>query len=342
MGLQSKNMNYVFNVEYFKNINLAAKDDSASLDKLKERNGEIVAFRFFDVAPLSECKDIPGYREFSLYTLYPGLLVGTGNPHEIAMKEALKLGFSFDYVTGLPYIPASSLKGMLRAYFPGDTKDAEKEKEYDSLIRALLEEVLKKDGIAGSEKVDVKRLKASLFENNDIFLGAFPVPSESGFGNEKGKLLDLEYITPHKEKFKNPNPISLIKVRPAVKFTFAGVFSDYEEDGAVLVTGAQKAELCKELLMLFGIGAKTNTGYGRFSEKKPVMQNLLPRATAAPVRERNGNRSEGRKDTNGFSGNRQEGNGARCKNCGKPVKINPKTQKPHTYCWECNQNRNRF
>ncbi len=319
MGLQSKNMNYVFNVEYFKGINLSEAEDKNSEAEIKKRNNDIVSFRFSDVAPLEACKDIPGYREFGLYTLYPGLLIGIGNPHEIAMKEALKLGFSFDYVTGLPYIPGSSLKGMLRAYFPGETKDAEKDREYEEMLKALLADIVK------NAEIDVKKLKDNMFENNDIFLGAFPVATESGFDGEKGKLLELEYITPHK-KFKNPNPISLLKVRPAVKFVFAGVFTDYKENGEVLVSSEQKMLLCKELLMLFGIGAKTNTGYGRFSEKKPMKNNLVSKRPSAPRNENNVSKKP----------SASKGSSC-CQKCGRKVGIDMKTGQPFRYCRECHQ-----
>ncbi len=260
--MKSKNMNYIFNVEYFDDIALKGEASEESKKRIEQRNQEIIKFSFRDVAPLKACKEIPGYEEFGLFTLYPGLLIGTGNPHGIAMAGAIKQGFSFDYVTGLPYVPGASLKGMLRSFFPGDIKDTEKNREYEAMIK----------GIVGKDNVDVYALKKNMFENNDIFLGAFPIPC---IGSEK--LLEMEYITSHKEKFKNPNPVSLIKVRPGIKFSFSFVFTDYAENGKTIVSAKEKMQLCKELILLMGIGAKTNTGFGRFSEKKPMQNMLVPK-----------------------------------------------------------------
>lgn len=261
---KSENMNYIFNVEYFKNIFSQRQGKEIFVktaeEDLKKRNKAIFNFKFaVESSPLAECEK----HGFSLYTLYPGMLIGTGNPHEIAVAGALKCGFTFDYVTGLPYITGSTLKGMLRSYFPGDTKNEEVSKEYDNLIR----------GILGKEdSFDVLAFKDNMFENADVFLGAFPVVKEN-----KKSLLDMEFITPHSDKFKNPNPISLVKVKPAVEFRFSFIFSDYVVDGGTLVSAEEKRNLCKELLLLMGIGAKTNVGFGKLSETKPQMHTLVPR-----------------------------------------------------------------
>ncbi|MBO5354085.1 MAG: type III-B CRISPR module RAMP protein Cmr6 [Lachnospiraceae bacterium] len=299
MGLQSKNMNYIFNVEYFKDIAMLNTDAEGLQECLQETNKEIVNFAFQKEEPLAACREMEGYQEFSLYTLYPGLLVGTGNLHEIAVAGALKQGFSFDYVTGLPYVPGSSLKGMLRSYFPGEAGEAAVDEEYESMIKGLL----------GQEELDVQDLKEHLFDNNDIFLGAFPVPADKG-----ESLLEMEYITSHRDRFKNPNPVSMIKVKPAVKFCFSFVFSDYEKNG-VKVSAKEKADLCRELILLMGIGAKTNTGFGRFSETKPKENILVPRPEA------------------------QSKKPPKCKNpgCNNTVQENKKYGGYYTYCWECSQ-----
>ena len=88
---------------------------------MKKRDNEIENFEFSSCPAIYKLLKkrrlrVAGSR-FELYTAYPGVLIGTGNPHEISMENAIKCGFSFDYVTGLPYIPGSSIKGMLRSYF---------------------------------------------------------------------------------------------------------------------------------------------------------------------------------------------------------------------------------
>jgi len=57
------------------------------------------------------------FDRIELTTVYPGLLIGSGYPHESSVIGELKLGFHFDYTTGLPVIPGSSIKGVLRDAF---------------------------------------------------------------------------------------------------------------------------------------------------------------------------------------------------------------------------------
>lgn len=261
MVYKSKNMNYIFNVEYFRDI---ITMDSLEEDEIKRRNEAICNFAFTEAdLPLTKCKEMEEFKYFSLYTLYPGLLLGIGNPHSLKKEGAIKLGFTFDYVTGLPYITGSTLKGMIRSCFPGDVKDEERDREFSSIVRGIL----KKDDL------NVLALKENMFENNDVFLGAYPVIKK----DNTNTLMDMEFITPHKQKFKNPNPISLIKVKPDVEFCFSFLFTDYTESGMMIVSAEEKSNLCKELILLMGIGAKTNVGFGRFSEERPAKNILAPR-----------------------------------------------------------------
>ena len=240
MSYQSKNMNYVFHYEYFEHIYEQSPEQQKKT--IKDRNAEILKFAFPKETPMEALKEVENFHEFSLYTTYPGLLVGTGNPHEIAVDGAIKLGFTFDYVTGHPYISGSSLKGMLRSYFPEQMKDSEKSKNLAAFIC----------GILGKDDLDVAALEHNIFENDDVFYGAYPIAD----GNDK-TMLAMEHITSHKEAFKSPIPVSLVKVKPDVKFTFGFALSDYadEESGEVLVSAREKAVLFKELILAMGIGA---------------------------------------------------------------------------------------
>lgn len=71
-------------------------------------------------------RGLPDFHAFQLVTTYPGLLIGMGNPHDAKLDAAVKLGFSFDYVTGLPYLPGSSLKGICVPAFRGSTRERKK------------------------------------------------------------------------------------------------------------------------------------------------------------------------------------------------------------------------
>mgnify|MGYP002544629142 CR=1 FL=1 len=168
MKYTSENMNYIFNVSYFDDIDWAAfgssKEENDSI--LKQHNDAIRDFSFKIASPVEKWRTLQmkGYTDFQLCTQYPGLMIGTGNEHSLKMDGAIKCGFSFDYTTGLPYIPGSSLKGALRACFPGDGKKEEISQEYAAYIRALLDK----------EDVDIEQLKENIFENQDIFEKHFP------------------------------------------------------------------------------------------------------------------------------------------------------------------------
>ena len=49
--------------------------------------------------------------------LYPGLVTGIGIEHEANIKGEFKLGIHLDYLTGMPIIYGSTVKGILRSAF---------------------------------------------------------------------------------------------------------------------------------------------------------------------------------------------------------------------------------
>ncbi len=214
-----------------------------------------------------------GNHGFSLTTIYPGLLVGSGYIHEIGadkkdengkplVSDELKLGFYFDHTTGLPVIPGSSVKGVLRSAF---------DKDDGGYVKYLLEDKPKiKTGL------NIKKLKEHIFEGKgyiekngkkvwdhlpmhqrDVFLDAFPV-------KVKNKFLGNDYITPHEHPLKNPNPIQFLKVMPGVTFRFEFILRDYVDENGNKLAARDKMKLFKAILEDLGIGAKTNVGYGQF------------------------------------------------------------------------------
>lgn len=235
---QIANMHYYYYKQYFESENQGKVN-------YKENTEAIFKYRYKGNQPLEN--RIQGLEEFSLKTMYPGLLIGIGYSHDLKEKDVLKCGFSFDYVTGLPYIPGSSIKGVLRSYFPGENKE-----EYE-----MKESYIK--GILNKEDLNVEELKKNIFDDGDIFLDAYP--------ESKGVLLASEFITPHTAgKFKNPNPIQLLKVKPDVTFQFYFKLQDYKVDGNTIVSSQAKLELFKTIILDMGLGAKTNVGFGKWAE----------------------------------------------------------------------------
>lgn len=210
-------------------------------------------------------------------TGYPGLVLGTGYTHEAGLMGEFKLGFYFDYTTGMPIIPGSSVKGILRSVFPGREQDPELKKAKEKYLWFLL-------GQSG----EADAAKIALIEN-EIFEGINPDNTGSDSPKEKylsvykqdtffdavltagepneGKIFATDYITPHKhesdralDQFTDPTPLMFLKVLPEVAFEFSFCLSD----GTLNVD--QKLDLFHNILLEMGIGAKTNVGYGQMYE----------------------------------------------------------------------------
>ncbi len=303
-----KNLGYTFYKDYFSKLEILQEnneykpvfDGNKVSDKLynTELNNQTTNW-INQLFPLNTNRII----SCELQTVYPGLLIGSGYIHEIGSKykdsnnknlvqNELKLGFYFDYTTGLPLIPGSSVKGVLRSAFEKAVVSYDKDwniidcKKLDcskkeikkkikfrasQYIKELLKEITKKDW---TDK-QISALEQNIFEGKniedkdiavyqrDIFFDAFPVDTN----NENGKFLANDYITPHKDPLKNPVPLQFLKILPQVTFQFNFRLHDFtDEDDNVLLSGDQKKELFKQILKDFGIGAKTNVGYGQFSE----------------------------------------------------------------------------
>lgn len=284
--MPANNLSWFFNVEYFDGAFEARSD-------MKIPNNILRAARPKSKGTSAEAMD--GQTSFSLQVEYPGLMAGVGYPHAAGVEGEVCAGCSLDYVTGLPYIPGSSIKGLLRSAF--------KHKAY---IKELLED----------EEADIEAIEENIFENSDIFLDSFPV---DGMCNG---VLDIESITPHHNTplgaLSEPIPLTFVKVKPDVIFEFRFILK-----GSDIITAEKKLELFKQIILDLGIGAKTNVGFGRFTDEiKPVIPVAAPRVQKASSERPPFRRYE-------------EG---KCRGCGKSVtKINPHTNKPYPYCFECNQ-----
>lgn len=222
---------------------------------------------------------------FLLITTYPGLLIGSGYNHEVGEKELeneLKLGFYFDHTTGLPCIPGSSVKGVLRDASEKDNgnyilsiikdlasdNDEERKttKEIKKLAKKFWENGKNKNLLLKGENKKHSEFVKQVFEGKknendyipfkerDIFFDTFPVESF----NKNGKFLANDYITHHPDPLKNPNPVQFLKVLPQVMFRFDFKLTD------IIMPKALKLELFRQILLDLGIGAKTNVGYGQF------------------------------------------------------------------------------
>ena len=189
---------------------------------------------------------IAGAEGFSLTTVYPGLLVGSGYTHPKLKSndEDFQLGFFFDHTTGLPLISGSTIKGVLRSVL-------ENEVLAGTLYAAQL----------ATLSLTPKQLVETLFEGDGaVFYDAYIEKTD----NEGKKIFGEDYITSHHsdEKggaLKEPNPVRFLKVLPNVTFRFQFSFKKRENVQTSLA-------LFEAILLDFGVGAKTNVGYGQFQK----------------------------------------------------------------------------
>jgi CRISPR-associated protein Cmr6 len=202
------NLHYLFNVKYYKGL---YDTEIKQENNINRCNNQLIAKK---LQP-SEIDSDLNRHSFKLKTAYPGLLIGLGYPHETGKQEEIKLGFTLDYVTGLPVIPGSTVKGVLRSAFSN----------HPEYILDLLQNI-------GMENIgNIKDIENEIFgdskgdkENTamrDVFYDAVIVKA-----GKENRLLGLENITPHKTSeteyngLTEPNPLTLLKVIPNVVFLF--------------------------------------------------------------------------------------------------------------------------
>lgn len=215
--------------------------------------------------------------EFSVVNMRvqaPGLLIGSGLAHGLpGSEEDVKTGLQFDYTSGLPVIPGSSVKGVIRSAFPTIKEDKEQSYEADAeklnYIKSLIADIPEFSSLV-LEDNDILELGNQMFNHGDIFADALLV----GYGTRMKQhgpvkqVLTEDYITPHTGgPLAQPIPIKIVKVAPGVTFAFCFKFNE-TKIGAKVVSASMKKALCAAILQDLGVGAKTNVGYGVLKEVK--------------------------------------------------------------------------
>ncbi len=220
------------------------------------------------------------------------LIVGLGSSH------VFETSLTLHHIYGIPYIPASALKGVCRmvAFW-------EIAKRKDILNTEIqLKEVQEK--FYGDLCPDEDILKYQLlfgaknFKGLLLFLDAYPVI------NENDQIFDLDIINVHYQRYysddtgqtppgdwENPVPIVFLTVKKGTKFEFNVLFDKFRAEEILKMDEEALQEvipkdllknfkdllsrlennledeiknLLEEALKNFGIGAKTRLGYGIF------------------------------------------------------------------------------
>lgn len=322
---QGYNNSLLYYKTYYSNegIHWIEKSDAGNdenKDEFSEKNKKIFSLKNKDLlgATFPEKNPLTYPEKFSsiqLRTTYPGLLLGSGIAHGSGLSGEFKLGFYFDYTTGLPVILGSSVKGLLRSAFPlGCTKAKERGKKTDEEKQQLQEKANQLLNYIQQHLNDITNRNWSTEEVNELetfLFGSYEagtsvapmshriifhdaIPDERHYStNNKHKAeeyLGDDFITPHNKPkgkipaaLRNPIPIAFIKVLPGITFCFQFVLRPFQSQNAVeaKLSVEEILKIFTIILLDFGIGAKTNTGYGHL-EKVPKLNRPTPAPAEIP------------------------------------------------------------
>lgn len=245
------NLHYFYYKKYFDGVNFRmvgnhipkSEDEDPNEAAIKRANEKLTSK--VDGLVYS---DLPCTHSVEVEVLYPGLITGVGIQHEASVEGEVKLGLHFDYTYGFPVVYGSSVKGVLKSYF---------EEVYSGLYdaRKLSLDIFEGIGPDGNPK--------SIYDR-DIFYDAVIVRPDAC-----GRVLAMDSLAPHggtrhDDPFANPVPITFAKIAPGVNLRFRFDLKDSKDaSGAVVLSAANKLDLFIEILTTFGVGAKTNVGYGQ-------------------------------------------------------------------------------
>lgn len=179
----------------------------------------------------------------------------------LGREHPVENGFAWHQTLGAPYLPGSSVKGMVKAWLQ-ESIGGENPEEREAIKR-----------IFGSA-YDASNKEASSV-GSVIFFDALPVSTVK---------LETEVMTPHYSDYYrsktappadwlNPEPIYFLTVAPGENFIFA-IVPRYQAGESDLQDIQLVLEWLEETLLYCGAGAKTSTGYGRFERNVKIEQEL--------------------------------------------------------------------
>lgn len=202
------------------------------------------------------------------YALESNFVTGLGREHPV------ENGFAWHPTLGTPYLPGSSIKGMVRAWA----------EQWEKADKAELKRIF------GSESKDDREFRVG----SVVFLDAILT---------RPVRLKADIITPHYAPYyqdatgstppadwHSPTPIPFLVVAAGASFLF-GVLPRRKEDGS----DCEKArKWLEQALEWTGAGAKTAVGYGRFALDTSARQ-AFEKERAARLSERQAHEEEERR-----------------------------------------------
>jgi len=304
------NLKLHFYQGYYQNLDLRKFLTKGERDKIEVRNKtgiEQANKKLFNAVKIDEpdffsllkaqWADKERFQQILLETTYPGLLLGTGYNHETGNIGEIKIGFHFDHTTGLPVIPGHSVKGVLRSVFPKyrwrrSVEDLQaKTGDVHQEARAYFMADLLGYGKTWEEGTDeekmqlrnrIHQLELGLFERVDVSesfrLNKIVYLAQKDWfvcfdahlkaSDHARAVLAPDVITPHGDNpLRNPIPLPFVKVPPGEQFVFSFLLPDlvFPEEMA-----PDLFAVFQSILLVQGVGAKTNVGYGRLKTPLPA------------------------------------------------------------------------
>jgi len=202
------------------------------------------------------------------FTTKSRLIIGLGT------DSVLETSLTLHKIFGIPYIPASALKGVVRAVKFWNLVKARNIASNEKSLKVFQEKFY-----GELETSDEDTFKAQLlfgaknFKGLLLFLDAFPE-----INNEK--LFDVDIMNVHYPDYysknepprdwQQPKPIFFLTVKEEIKFHIAVLFDQYRHEKLpkeykkldLNNLQAELTDLVPTALSEFGIGAKTRVGYG--------------------------------------------------------------------------------
>jgi len=202
------------------------------------------------------------------FTTKSRLIIGLGT------DSVLETFLTLHKIFGIPYIPATALKGVVRAVKFWELAKAKNVVSNENALKVFQEKFY-----GELETSDEDTFKAQLlfgaknFKGLLLFLDAFPE-----INNEK--LFDVDIMNVHYPDYyskneppgdwQQPKPIFFLTVKEEIKFHIAVLFDQYRHEKLpkeykkldLNNLQAELTDLVSTALSEFGIGAKTRVGYG--------------------------------------------------------------------------------
>jgi CRISPR-associated protein Cmr6 len=227
-------------------------------------------------------EDIFSSKLKTAYRLVVGL--GSGSVFETSL--------TLHHIFGIPYIPASALKGVVRSVSFWEIAKSEMKKNENFNIEEF-QKKLYDENISNSDTEEIIIHKILFgtqeFKGLLIFLDSYPGINKE---NNNFDIFELDVMTPHYQKYytenqtpgdwENPNPITFLTVKKGIPFEFNVLIDKHrlqeiEKNKIIPEKVIEKLKNYQELknkvkrwlelaLKEFGVGAKTRLGYGIFQE----------------------------------------------------------------------------